>query len=395
LIDPNAYALDRAPFLQFTAINMTVHPLFDPCDFRIPEGVSHVCAAGETAFLRRHDEAYGRYVRDKSAGARGRTAQEEVVERSRRQLAALWGMDAGDIGWVGSVAEGVSLVLESIDWRPGDNICAMSTEYPSLVAPFLARQQAPYQVKFADPATAEDVAALVDERSRVILVSYVSYLNGERFDLGILRRAADAVGALLVVDYTQASGYLPISADVADFAFSASYKWMLGMTGVATACWNRRRQPDWAPSTAGWYSLANDNTRFDAGITLRGDALRFTRGNPAHASLYVLSSALDYLSQFDTQAIQAHVQRLTADLLARLAGLGIHSSTPADPARHGASVCVARADAKALHGFLDREQVLAWNGRGRLRISFHGYNGTADVDRVEAALAKALAEVAA
>ena len=98
---------------------MTVHPLFDPRDFRIPEGVSHVCAAGETAFLRRHDEAYGRYVRDKSSGARGRAAQEAQVERARQQVAALWGMPAGDIGWVGCVAEGVSLVLESIDWRAG------------------------------------------------------------------------------------------------------------------------------------------------------------------------------------------------------------------------------------------------------------------------------------
>jgi len=374
---------------------MTVHPLFDPRDFRIPEGVSHVCAAGETAFLRRHDDAYGRYVHDKSAGARGRVAQEDVVERARRQVAALWGMQAGDIGWVGSVAEGVSLVLESIDWRPGDNICAMATEYPSLVAPFLARRQAPYRVRFADPATTAGVAALVDSQTRVILVSYVSYLNGERFDLGALRRAADAVGAWLVVDFTQASGYLPIAADVADFAFSASYKWMLGMTGVATACWNRRRQPDWAPSTAGWYSLANDSTRFDAGITLRGDALRFTRGNPAHASLYVLSSALDYLAAFEPRVIQEHVQRLTTDLIGRLAGLGVAPSTPADPARHGASVCVAREDAKALHGVLDREKVLAWNGRGRLRISFHGYNGTADVHRVEAALAKALEDVAA
>ena len=89
------------------------------------------------------------------------------------------------------------------------------------------------------------------------------------------------------------------------------------------------------------------------------------------------------------------MQRLTTDLIGRLAGLGVAPSTPADPARHGASVCVAREDAKALHGVLDREQVLAWNGRGRLRISFHGYNGTADVDRVEAALAKALEDVAA
>ena len=26
-------------------------PLFDPADFRLPQGLSHVCAGGETAFL--------------------------------------------------------------------------------------------------------------------------------------------------------------------------------------------------------------------------------------------------------------------------------------------------------------------------------------------------------
>ena len=48
-----------------------------------------------------------------------------------------------------------------------------------------------------------------------------------------------------VVDFTQAAGYLPIEASVADFAFSACYKWLLGVTGVAVAYWNRTRQPGW------------------------------------------------------------------------------------------------------------------------------------------------------
>jgi selenocysteine lyase/cysteine desulfurase len=30
--------------------------------------------------------------------------------------------------------------------------------------------------------------------------------------------------------------------------------------------------------------------------------------------------------------------------------------------------------------------VLAWNGRGRIRISFHGYNGSDDMDRAADAL---------
>ena len=32
-----------------------MNPLFDPADFLLPEGVTHVCAGGETACLRRHD----------------------------------------------------------------------------------------------------------------------------------------------------------------------------------------------------------------------------------------------------------------------------------------------------------------------------------------------------
>jgi len=32
-------------------------PLFNPQDFHLPPGVSHVCAGGETAFLRRHEAA--------------------------------------------------------------------------------------------------------------------------------------------------------------------------------------------------------------------------------------------------------------------------------------------------------------------------------------------------
>jgi selenocysteine lyase/cysteine desulfurase len=90
-------------------------------------------------------------------------------------------------------------------------------------------------------------AGCVDARTRAIGVSYVSYLTGERHDLSALRALADSVGALLVVDFTQAAGYLPLEATLTDFAFSACYKWLLGVTGVAVAYWNRVRQPGGLP----------------------------------------------------------------------------------------------------------------------------------------------------
>jgi selenocysteine lyase/cysteine desulfurase len=354
----------------------SVMHLFDPRDFAIAPGITHVCAGGETACLRRHDAVLSRYLRDKSTGMAGRVAQEAEVTRARAGIARYWGVDIGSIGFVSNVAEGVSIVAESLDWHDGDNMVIDANEYPSVVGPFLRRVTL-RQARGTEP---DRFAACVDERTRVIGVSYVSYLTGERHDLHALRKLADSVGALLVVDFTQASGYLPIDATVADFAFSACYKWLLGITGVAVAYWNRVRQPSWSPLTAGWHSFAPGHRGYDTPPPLRGDALRFTRGNPAHAAVYVLAEALDYLAGYDMKAVQAHVQTLTVAMLDGLRASQLPTLTPADPARHGASVCVPSARAQAIVDGMAQNGVLAWNGQGRVRFSFHGYNSARDID---------------
>jgi selenocysteine lyase/cysteine desulfurase len=216
-------------------------------------------------------------------------------------------------------------------------------------------------------------------------------VDGRRHDLAALRRVADGAGAMLVVDFTQASGWMPIEAAIADFAFSACYKWMLGITGIAVAYWNRARQPGWAPATAGWYSIAaQGKPDWSLPVALREDAGRFTRGNPCHAGAYVMHAALDVLEAFPRAAIQAHVQALTVELLARLDAAGIASTTPRDPARHGANVCIAHDRAAAIVAAMAECGVLAWNGRGRIRFSFHGYNDAAELDRIMDALHHAL-----
>ena len=44
--------MDHAPSLE--------RPLFNRADFRIPEGVAHLCAGGEPPFLFTHDDALRR-----------------------------------------------------------------------------------------------------------------------------------------------------------------------------------------------------------------------------------------------------------------------------------------------------------------------------------------------
>lgn len=365
---------------------MTSSPFFDPAAFDIPPNLAHVCAGGEGAPLRSHAGIFATYLRDKANGMAGRDRQEAAIARVRDRIGAMWKMPARDVGFVSNVAEGVSMLAESLDFRPGDSVLVESNEYPSVVLPFLMAQGAP-SVRVAGGAGSDRLLEAIDGTTRIVAVSYVSYLNGERFDLGKLRARADEVGALLVVDYTQAAGYLPIDARVADFAFSACYKWLLGVTGCAVAIWNSARQPDWRPKTAGWYSVDSiGRLDYVEPPALRSDALRFTRGNPSHVSLYLLDGALAFLARHDTTALQNHVQGLTVDLHARLVAAGLTPSTPADPRRHGASICLDGDFPNAVVAEFERRGVRLWGNRGRLRISFHGYNALADVERIMAAV---------
>jgi selenocysteine lyase/cysteine desulfurase len=358
-------------------------PLFDLAAFDLPRNVTHVCAGGETPPLRCHAASFATYLKDKADGMPGRVAQNLVVERVRERIGTMWRVAPGDIGFVGNVAEGVSMLAESMTWRDGDNICVDGNEYPSVVVPFALTGSDVPEIRLAEGTGPDRILEKVDARTRVIAVSYVSYLNGERFDLARLRAKADEVGAMLVVDFTQAAGYLPIDASVADFAFSACYKWLLGITGCAVAYWNRDRQPDWRPSTGGWHSLASGSRpSYTGGLTLRADALRFSRGNPSHPSLYVLDGALDFLAGYDVQAIQDHVQALTAELHDRLSAAGIASSTPRDPGRHGASICIDGDFAPSVVDDMHRRGLYIWGGRGRLRISFHGFNQRSELDTI-------------
>jgi selenocysteine lyase/cysteine desulfurase len=358
-------------------------PLFDLAAFDLPRNVVHACAGGETPPLARHGASFAAYLRDKGNGMPGRMSQNEVLERVRERLGKLWHVDRSDIGFVGNVAEGVSMVFENMVWQDGDNVCFDAGEYPSVVVPFVLAEAKMPEIRFAEGTCPDRILQKVNSRTRVIAVSHVSYLNGERFDLARLRAKADEVGAILMVDYTQAAGYLPIEASVADFAFSACYKWLLGITGCAVVYWNRYRQPGWRPATGGWHSLAGGSRPdYAGGLMLRQDAMRFSRGNPSHASLYVLDGALEFLAGYDAHAIENHVQALTVDLHDRLTAAGITSSTPRDPARHGASVCIDGNFDQSVVDNLHRRGVYIWGGRGRLRISFHGFNQRSELDTI-------------
>jgi selenocysteine lyase/cysteine desulfurase len=335
--------------------------------------------------LKSHLEALARYAQDKSDGMPGRERELATYRRARERAAELLGASVDDVAFLPSTSDGLNMVAQTVDLRPGDNVVAETIEYPSDLYPWLLKRREGVELRFVGEGfgvTPGALEAAIDERTRVVAVSQVSFLTGLRHDLGAISEAAHRVGALLIVDASHALGVVPVEARLADFLFSCTYKWQLGCTGIAIGYWNRQRQPDWRPRAAGWFSVepaAGEDRRHR--LTIRSDAQAMTLGNPSLPGAYVVENGLSYLQQAGVGRIERHVEDLAGRLREGLVELGLEVLTPGDPRHRAGNICIARQDGAEFTRQLGERGVLVWQADGRIRYSVHLYNDGEDIDR--------------
>jgi cysteine desulfurase / selenocysteine lyase len=366
-------------------------PLIDPSEFVGLDGIAHLCTGGEAPVLRTHLDELARFAADKSGGMAGRDRMFETYNRAKQGLSWLVNRPPGDIAVLGSASEGINLVAQTLDWREGDNVVAADVEFPSVLYPWTRLADRGVELRVVPSRDwvvhLDDVRAAVDERTRIVAASHVSYITGQRLNLPALADIAWQVGARFVVDATHALGVVPVDANYCDFLVSSCYKWLLAAHGTGVFVWNRSRVPDLEPASVGWHSVAHRGGREEpTEVVFRPDADRFEIGNPSFPSVYLLRNALDRLAKVPASAVERHALELGGQVIAGLRDRGLKAMTPTAAADRAGNVCFVYEDAEGLAIRLADEGVLVWGSEGRIRVSTHVYNSSADVEHLFAAL---------
>jgi selenocysteine lyase/cysteine desulfurase len=366
-------------------------PLIDKSEFVGLDGVAHLCTGGEAPWLRSHTAACERFGALKSAGMAGREEMFAIGERARGRAARLLGVEPGEVAFLAHSSEGLNQAVRSVEWRAGDNVVFADVEYPSLIYPAaLLRERGvePRVVRARGHYVGlDDLAAQVDGRTRLLLVSQVSYLTGQRLDLARCAELARGVGARLAVDATHAAGVVPVPGGLCDFVVSSCYKWLLATHGVGLFAYSARRVGELRPATVGWHSVGHRGGLHDPlAMRWRPDASRLEAGNPSLLGLAVLDNALARLERLAPAEVERHAQDLGAELIEGLRRRGRPVMTPEPPAERGGNVCFLADDAGGLTARLAAEGVLVWGGEGRIRVSPHVHDDRDDVARFFEAL---------
>jgi len=291
----------------------------------------------------------------------------DATEQARAAFARLANVAPGDVATGATVSGLVGIVAASLP--PGTRVVLPDREFASTLFPFLAQERSGLRVDTVPLAQLADAAARAD----VVAFSAVQMTTGEVADLDAIEAAADAAGAVTVVDATHGAGWLPLDASRFDVVVAAGYKWLLSPRGTAYMTVRRERLAELVPLAANWYA-GEDRFGTYAGPPLRlaTDARRLDT-SPAWHAWVGAAPAVELLADLGAEAVHAHDLALANRFRAAL-GL--------EPGR-SAIVMVERPDAAAR---LERAGIRAASLGGGIRTSWHVHNTEDDVERALDAL---------
>ena len=318
-------------------------------------------------------------------------------ESARVRLARLMGVPAEDLALIKNTGHGLSLVADALRLEPGDNVASVACEYPSVVYPWYAQADRGIETRLLTPRadgtfTPEDLAAVMDDRTRVLTLSWVQFGTGFRCDLPACAALAHSKNALFVVDVIQGLGALPLEAANwgVDIAVTGSHKWLMapGGTGglyLAPHVLDRMRLVN-----MGALSVV-DVLKFDPlDFSVKPTAHRYEEGTPNGLGLAGLDAALSLLEEVGIDAIAASVLGLTAHAAERLEAKGYEVTSPRTDAQRSGLVMFQHPTHpnEAVLEALTNAGVSAAVRGGKVRFSPHFYNTLEEIERAVEALPK-------
>jgi cysteine desulfurase/selenocysteine lyase len=330
----------------------------------------------------------------------------EAYEESRQKVARFIGAPSErGVIFTRGTTEGINLVAYA--WggqhiRSGDEIIVSGMEHHSNLVPWqmlAQRQGASLKIIPVDESGQLDLAAyhaLLGPRTKLVAVTHMSNVLGTVNPVRDMIRAAQAVGARVLVDGAQSVPHLPVNVQElgCDFLAFSGHK-MCGPTGIGVLYGREELLEQMDPFMGGGEMISKVTYERSTWADLPN---KFEAGTPDIAGAIGLGVAVDYLSGLGMDVLHAAESQLTCYALGQLAGvpgLKVHGCAPE---RGGAiSFELAGVHPHDVAHFADKDGIairaghmcaqplMRQRGVGALsRASLYFYNTRAEIDALVA-----------
>ena len=337
-------------------------------------------------------------------------------EEARKKVAEWLNADAEEVIFTKGTTDGINMLARSFGdamVNEGDEIIVSQLEHHSNIVPWqmlCERKKAVLKIIPLREDLSIDIEAykdMLNERTRLVSVAQVSNVLGIINPIDEIISYAHAKHIPVCVDGAQSVPHLAVDVKKldCDFLVFSAHK-MYGPTGLGVL-YGKKEWLDQLPPAEGGGEMI-EHVRWDK-TTYNVLPYKFEAGTPNYIGSYAFSKAIEYVQELGIEDIAKHEEELVEYIEERLSSLTNVKIYAAGQKKAGAvSFNVYRADGDLIHPFdvgvlLDRQGVAVRTGHhcaepliehlgvpGTLRASVGLYNTKEDIDKLVAALERAI-----
>jgi cysteine desulfurase / selenocysteine lyase len=333
------------------------------------------------------------------------TEATNLYEGARQRIADWLGSTVEETIFTANATASLNLITHSwarANLQEGDLVVVTEMEHHADVVPWqlicAERGAELAYITVTDEGKLDEasIAALLARRPKVVAFAHISNVLGTINPAAELVRRAHEVGAIAVIDGTQAIPQIPVWLPEidADFYVWSGHK-VYGPTGIGVLHGRRELLEAMPPFIAGGHMIKQV---FETSSTWTDLPQKFEAGTSAIAEAIGLGAAVQFVQGIGLDAIRAHELELTRELLARFEafdGLTIHGTHVAEERGGLVSFGIEGAHPHDVGEILNREGVCVRTGHhcaqplmrrfgwsATTRASFGVYNSAEDIDRL-------------
>jgi selenocysteine lyase/cysteine desulfurase len=334
--------------------------------------------------------AHTENVRDR--GAADWRAWYRAVDETRGKAARLLGARASEVAFLPSTSWALNFVAQAYPWKSGDNVVGDDMEFPANVYPWMLLEGRGVEYRRARSREGrigvDEIAAVVDARTRIVAVSWVAFHNGWVYPIEEIGAFCREKGILLVVDAIQGLGALPLDVREAnvDVLAADAHKWLLGAEACATFYVSEGARERVPPAFGGWWNVRHEGSHAGGYLDYRLDfhlgARRYEPGSIPIAQIKGLSAALDLLEEMEAAEVSRRIAAAVETLADGLRLSGWKIATP-EPFRSGILAAFPPdGDAVRAAKAFEARGIIVAPREGAVRFSPHAYNDGAEAERI-------------
>lgn len=321
-----------------------------------------------------------------------------LARRAGDLVARILGAPPGTVEMQPSATIAAAVVASCFDFARGPRRKVVTTalDFPSMSYVWDAQRRLGAEVRVVRSDDGVNVSMdrlleAIDEETRLVAVSHVSYRSSFKVDAAALVEEAHRRGAHVLLDVYQSAGAMPIDAArlEVDFLVGGTIKWLCG--GPASGYLYVRRDliETLEPCLTGWIAHAEPFDFLYEAMEYDDTIRRFAHGTPNIPGLYSALPGLEIVAQLDLGEVRAESLRRTGRMIELAGERGWRLTCPLAGDQRGGAVMIDLPERERLVDELQRRRIAVDERPGvGLRLSPHFFNTDDEVDEAMETLAE-------